>query len=455
MSKKMGKIGMSGRVLSVALALGLLCACEEQQKQVNRFRDWQEHESLAAEKGAGTAKTSSKTRSKAGAARKPRVTKASGGANKPEPRMKPPSTKSDLPKAYQDLLKQGKAAKPQPVKDQEWLKPDSLDLGKHRAGSSVKGSYTFKNPTGKEMTIQNIASSCTCQSLVLVLPDRRLPVRKGSFKPLLIPAGTQGSLEFQVEATDSERKVYVTLFTSDPDNPQITVAAKIQGVRDFQVLKGERIVRDYQLGLMKRKESRQVEVRVKSTDGKPFEITGHEPFPEGLELAASKDEQDPSSWWLRGNFRAPPKAGATAGGKVVFKTDRSLGFEFDITAMVLAPVRVLPKTVQSLSGVPEGESRSVTWTLAGIDPETRLEAARAFFELDPNSRAKLGQGITGKDFAIDTQAQEDGHKLQVDVKTPKGLPPGLFMGNVVVQFKDKTLSPLSLRLMVQVRRARH
>ena len=426
----------SGSLVVLGIGLSLLCSCDEQQKQINRFRDWQEgdQQALLAKKGSADDKTAP--------------------VKKAEPRMKPPSTKSDLPKAYKDLLEERKTQKPKPAREQGWLKPSALDLGTHRAGSSVKGRYEFKNPTGKEMTIQNIASSCTCQSLVLVLSDRRVPVRKGIFKPVLVAAGAKGYLEFQVEANDTVRNVYVTLFTSDPENPQITVAAKITGVRDFQVQKGEREVRDYHLGLMKRKESRDIEVRVKSTNGKPFEIIGHEPFPDGLELEATKDPKDPSAWWLRGSYRVSDKAGANVGGKVVYKTDRSLGFDFDITAMVLAPIRVLPKTVQSLSGVPEGESRSATWTLVGIDADTLVQAEKTWFELDPNSKEKLAGKISEDEFVVDSKSLEGGKQLSVTVKTPSRLPPGLLMGNVLVQFKNKALAPLSLRLMVQVRRAR-
>ncbi len=444
----------SGRAALFAIGFFLLFACEEQQKQVNRFRDWQDADRTVAKGAAGRSDDGSKTGTRSSAPKKGGAIKG-GTTQKSEPRMKPPTGDNELPQAYKDLLKERRQKKTEPVRAQEWLKPASLDLGKHRAGSPVKGRYEFQNPTGKEMTIQNIASSCTCQSLVLILKDRRIPVRKGLFKPILVAAGTKGVLEFQVEATDSERKVYVTLFTSDPENPQVTVVAKILGVRDFQVLKGEREVRNYQLGLMKRKEQRQIELRVKSTDGKPFTVVGHEPFPDGLELEAIKDAKNDAVWWLRGAFRVPPKAGANAGGKVLFKTDRGLGFEFDVSAMVLAPIRVLPKTVQSLSGVPQGESRNAIWTLVGIDPETRLEAVKGWFELDPNSKAKLGGRVSAKDFEIVMQVQEDGRQLRVEVKTPGSLPPGLVMGNVLVKFKDENLAPLSLRLMVQVRRARH
>lgn len=437
MSSMMGIKRKSVRLLALGAGLWLLCSCDEQQKQVNRFRDWQDGDtqSRAALRNSPSDQTPKST--------------------KQEPRIKPPSAKEDLPEAYKKLLDERKNKKAEPPREQEWLKPAALDLGKHRAGAPVKGRYEFRNPTGKEMKIQNIASSCTCQSLVLVLSDRRIPVRKGIFKPVIVGPDAKGFLEFQVEANDSVRNVYVTLFTSDPDNPQITVAAKITGVRDFQVQKGDREVRDYHLGLMKRKEIRQVEVRVKSTDGKPFEIVGHEPFPEGLTLEATKDPKDPSAWWLRGSYRVPAAAGANVGGKVVFSTDRSLGFDFDITAMVLAPVRILPKTVQSLSGIPEGESRSATWTLVGIDPETRVLAEKTWFELDPNSKEKLAGRITGSEFVVESKSKDGGKQLEVTVKTPTRLPPGLLLGNVIVRFKDESLAPLSLRLMVQVRRARH
>ena len=331
-------------------------------------------------------------------------------------------------------------------KAQGWLQPPDIDLGERQVGKLVTAKFKLRNPTAKTQSITGVTSSCICQAAWITLGGKRTNLKEGVKEPIKIKAGEQGTLEAVIEVQNKYGmfKAALDLMTTDPDLPSVRVNVVLVAVHELEVYQGESLNNIMDLGLVTKRSSKDFEFTVKSRDGKAFEIKGHEELPEAMKISFEATDDSRAIWKIHGKL-GPGLDKPSAGGTVVFGTDRDEKVLIQVFALVMPPIKVTPASVLAYGVVNRKSGATREIKLEAVDAKDRFEVGEVRIDwegdaMPADSKAKL-----------EVLPEAAGRKATVRVTLPKGMRSGRQQGDLHIRFKDDKFDPVKVSLIAYVR----
>lgn len=353
----------------------------------------------------------------------------------------------DRDDAVGEWARQKSKQRAQKRKTQRWLQPIDYDFGEQRVGKKLKAELTLQNPRETVQRITGFSKSCTCQQVFVIQDGKRIDVTKGMKAPIELQPGAKAVLEAHVEVPNRQSRltVAVRLETSDPDFPVLDAQLTVDAVRDLivHVGKDRRDVIDLQ-ELTKGSE-RDFEFRIRSRDGKAFEIRNTaSAVPPGMKLRFERASETGEEWFVRGKV-GPDLIDGSVGGTVKFATDRG-SFDATVYWRVEPPIEIKPGTMIAFGVISRLKGASKTLALRCVDKKMRFGIRKVEFFDVPD-----GLVAGGEPFSSRVEAAEDGRTAKLHIEAPKGLRRGRFHIGAVIHFDGDSYEARKIRLIGHVR----
>jgi hypothetical protein len=309
-----------------------------------------------------------------------------------------------------------------------WFKRTKLFMGEFLDQEKVRGKFSFKNPTAKKQTWNNLSGSCQCVRATIKVGGRTFELSKKPAPNSLhelrmedgkvvrqrvthmnIQPGDTGEIEVEMEMGGLQglKDATLAIETTDEDMQQVTLAWQAKGVKLFDVTPN-----DVFLNNMTWADKRTFKFMVASDVKPDFKLLDHEALPDYVKVTRKDQVTRPNgkkAWLVEGTFgpNADPKAG---GASIKFKTDWA-GKEIALTviATVTGPITIEPGTFLSFGKIRKGKGaeRKITFIPNG--------------DFDLSLVGVKFPKLTFDEKYITAVASKDGKNLVVTVKIAPGV----------------------------------
>jgi hypothetical protein len=347
----------------------------------------------------------------------------------------------NLPGEAGEIFRKRREQRAQARKNNPWIQPVDIDLGKHRLGEEVKAVFEFQNPREQQHLIRSIQSSCSCQKLVLEMDGKRRQLPKALSAPIPIPPGAKGKIEAYIEIEVlGVRFTNVQLRIDDPELPFIDLQVQTQGVMDFIVQNAGKQVEDVFLGSWGMKEAKSFELEVAALDGKAFEITRVVDLPEGFHVRYKALGEDRMRWRVFGEA-GPGLAEGSFKQQIRLETQGGKQVQFGLSGIVRAPFKLTPSFL-SFGQVERGKSHRQSVQIESLEAGFSVEVARLeWVELTLRERGKKPRKLPHSAMQLELSNEPGFAKASIDIELPASTPAGAIKGTFRVHFKNTKVPP--------------
>lgn len=331
---------------------------------------------------------------------------------------------------------------------QKWITPPSIDLKKQRVGELVSAEFKLHNPTSKDHVIENISSSCKCQSLRFTVGEKVYECGTGRREAIPVPAGARGTVLVKVRVPDEKKRIVneIRIETSDPTLRALRFGVFVRPYREFTIKTGGVVKRAIDYGELAESDVRKFEFRVRAHDDLPFEIKRHDKLPWATKLSFAPLQGDKREWKIEGQI-GPQLQRTGLSALVNFVTDRDEGFSIHVYAKIRPTVRLDPGPAL-IFGRHDGKSPVTrTLKLTPSDSKRSLGVARVEI-LDPPPQTRQPSGEAK--FKI-TNAKKPGEMSTVELTIPPQPQKGNYVLRMLVHFEGKGVDPIEIRAFGLVR----
>lgn len=318
-----------------------------------------------------------------------------------------------------------------------WFEASVLDLGRHLEGEVAKGDFEFRNPHDIAHEFRGFQPSCTCSKVLVHVGDEEYAVEntprpntiyritggdgeksREQVDAVTIGPGQEGRIEMQIDLRGvvGPKEATVTVRTSDPDAPNVILKARAHAMQFFRLVPPE-----VNLNEMKWSDQRRFTVQITSPLQPEFEITGHDPLPEKMEVEYRKEMRDGTAvWHVEGTYG--PNVDPSAGGGIIqLHTDvDGRRVPVRVMAWVQGPLEIRPSTFVPFGRIRKGEEvRKVVEFEATDDYDLEIEKVELL-------------NLSVDDELVTTTVEKDGKVCKLAIVISKDVPRRLVRGDVVV-----------------------
>lgn len=330
-----------------------------------------------------------------------------------------------------------------------WFPKTKLHLGTFYQEELARGSFPFKNATAKEQQLSNFLGSCQCARAEIHVGDRLYElsnepvkdalhriVREGDnvqrerVTHIVVGPHEEGHVDvfLKMAGIVGEKEATVDLQTTDPQLPHVKLLFKGLGATYFVVNPP-----DVNLNEMGWNDKREFSFEVTSPLRKDFEITGHEPWPEKMQVEYEKEMRDGRAVWKVKGTYGPGVDERSAGGTLTFKTDvDGKTATTRVVAFVKGPLTMEPGGFVSLGAVREGNGASAEIKIVPNDT----------FDLQVTSLDVQGLMVPKDgDDKLQITSVKDGNGVKVKIEVLPGMPRGVMRGTIKINL-NHPVAPL-------------
>lgn len=333
----------------------------------------------------------------------------------------------------------------QPGQGSAWFPVLNKDLGTFFHHETAKGTFKFRNPTGKPVEWRSLSPSCACSHAAVRIGDRTYEM---SGKPnagamfrvkktaageererinlIQVDAGEEGELDVFLEMTGVTGLKPATLdvHTTDPEAPLIQVKFQATGAQMFVLSPAE-----VNFNTMTWNESREFTVQVTSPVQKDFNILRMDPVTSDFKVKYEKALKDGVAAWTVSGTYGPLASEIGGGGVLKFYTDLpgAASFQVRVQAFVKGPLEIKPGSFLTLGMIRKGNARTEKVVFEPNDG-FNLDAVKITFEK-----------LTVPEQFVTVKTSKDGNKLVVELEIAKDCPAGLVRGDMVVELNHPAI----------------
>ncbi len=322
--------------------------------------------------------------------------------------------------------------------DTSWFEKSYVDAGSYMEGETAKSEFHFKNPRDVQHFIQQMVPNCQCSKAVVRVGGRQYTVEdepvKGAMYELLesdgqelkkridqipIGAGEEGVVQVYMDlrGVKGVKEAAVMVRTSDNVAPVSNLRTRARSMQFFNVLPQE-----VNLNKMNWQDKREFTCKLSSSVKEDFEITGHEPLPESMEIEYKKEMQGGKALWtLKGTY-GPGANHRNGGGEITLNTNiEGKQIKVRVIAFVEGPLKITPGSFIPFGMIRKGK---------GASKEIVIESTNDFELAFEDVRIT---GLTVPDEFVTVRQEKFGKALRLILDISPDAPRKLIRGDLVVK----------------------